>query len=57
VPYVLLYYLPVNSNPNLRMSYAGAVELFRGTAEVNRVLEVSEAEDVVAIEAQLKGED
>lgn len=39
------------------MSYAGAVELFRGTAEVNRVLEVSEAEDVVAIEAQLKGED
>lgn len=57
MPYVLLYYLPVNSNPNLRMSYAGAVELFRGTAEVNRVLEVSEAEDVVAIEAQLKGED
>ncbi|KAK5044449.1 hypothetical protein LTR84_011263 [Exophiala bonariae] len=57
VPYVLIYYLPVNSNPNLRMSYAGAVELFRGTAEVNRVLEVSEAEDVVGIESQLKGED
>ncbi|KEF53360.1 uncharacterized protein A1O9_10335 [Exophiala aquamarina CBS 119918] len=57
VPYVLIYYLPVNSNPNLRMSYAGAVELFRGTAEVNRVLEVSEAEEVVAIESRLKGED
>lgn len=39
------------------MSYAGAVELFRGTAEVNRVLEVSEADDVVGIESQLKGED
>ncbi|KIV93248.1 hypothetical protein B0A52_10126 [Exophiala mesophila] len=57
VPYVLIYYLPVNSNPNLRMSYAGAVELFRGTAEVNRVLEISEAEELESIEDKLKGED
>ncbi|KIW64546.1 hypothetical protein PV04_09472 [Phialophora macrospora] len=57
VPYVLLYYLPVNCNPNMRMSYAGAVELFRSTAEVNRVLEITEAEDLQGIEEKLKGED
>lgn len=39
------------------MSYAGAVELFRGTAEVNRVLEISEPEELESIEEKLKGED
>jgi hypothetical protein len=57
VPYVLLYYLPVNANPNLKMSYAGAVELMRGTAEVNRVIEISETEELGEIEGRLKGED
>ncbi|OAL21660.1 hypothetical protein AYO20_11332 [Fonsecaea nubica] len=57
VPYVLLYYLPVNCNPNMRMSYAGAVELMRSTAEVNRVLEIADAEDLQDIEGRLKGED
>ncbi|KPI38997.1 Actin-depolymerizing factor gmf1 [Cyphellophora attinorum] len=57
VPYVLLYYLPVNANPNLKMSYAGAVELMRGTAEVNRVIEISESEELGEIEGRLKGED
>lgn len=57
MPYVLLYYLPVNANPNLKMSYAGAVELMRGTAEVNRVIEISETEELEGIEAKLKGED
>ncbi|KIY04036.1 uncharacterized protein Z520_00728 [Fonsecaea multimorphosa CBS 102226] len=57
VPYVLLYYLPVNCNPNMRMSYAGAVELMRSTAEVNRVLEIADAEDLQEIEGRLKGED
>ncbi|KAI1608164.1 hypothetical protein EDD36DRAFT_500121 [Exophiala viscosa] len=57
VPYVLLYYLPVNCNPNMRMSYAGAVELMRSTAEVNRVLEIQESEDLESIEEKLKGED
>jgi len=56
VPYVLLYYLPVNCNPNMRMSYAGAVELMRSTAEVNRVLEIQEAEELEEIEERLKGE-
>ncbi|KIX08642.1 uncharacterized protein Z518_03299 [Rhinocladiella mackenziei CBS 650.93] len=57
VPYVLLYYLPVNCNPNMRMSYAGAVELMRGTAEVNRVLEIQDAEDLQSIGEKLIGED
>jgi Cofilin/tropomyosin-type actin-binding protein len=57
VPYVLLYYLPANCNPNLRMSYAGAVELMRSTAEVNRVIEISDAEDLSEIEKKLQGED
>ena len=57
VPYVLLYYLPANCNPNLRMSYAGAVELMRNTAEVNRVIEIKESEELSEIEGKLKGED
>lgn len=57
VPYVLLYYLPENCNPNQRMSYAGAVELMRSQAEVNRVIEVESSEDVEVIEKRLAGED
>ncbi|EAW12988.1 GMF family protein [Aspergillus clavatus NRRL 1] len=57
VPYVLLYYLPVNCNPSMRMTYAGAVELMRNTAEVNRVIEVQEEDDILSIEAKLQGAD
>lgn len=57
VPYVLLYFLPENCNPSLRMMYAGAVELMRSTAEVNRVLEVQTEEEITTIEARLKGAD
>ena len=39
------------------MSYAGAVELFRSTAEVNRVIEISDSEEVLEMEGKLKGED
>ncbi|OJD23760.1 hypothetical protein ACJ73_04887 [Blastomyces percursus] len=55
VPYVLLYYLPENCNPSSRMMYAGAVELMRNTAEVNRVIEVDSERDVINIEAKLQG--
>ncbi|EEQ88955.1 GMF family protein [Blastomyces dermatitidis ER-3] len=55
VPYVLLYYLPENCNPSSRMMYAGAVELMRNTAEVNRVIEVDSESDVINIEAKLRG--
>jgi hypothetical protein len=57
VPYVLLYYLPDNCNPASRMSYAGAVGLMRSTAEVNRVLELSDGGDLEDIEKKLVGED
>ncbi|OJJ62069.1 hypothetical protein ASPSYDRAFT_40664 [Aspergillus sydowii CBS 593.65] len=57
VPYVLLYYLPVNCNPTQRMMYAGAVELMRNTAEVNRVIEVESDEDIISIESKLQSED
>ncbi|RAL14064.1 GMF family protein [Aspergillus homomorphus CBS 101889] len=56
VPYVMLYYLPENCNPSLRMMYAGAVELMRNTAEVNRVIEVESEEDIADIEAKLQSQ-
>jgi hypothetical protein len=55
VPYVLLYYLPENCNPSSRMMYAGAVELMRNTAEVNRVIEIESESDVLNIESKLTG--
>ncbi|KAE8378749.1 hypothetical protein BDV26DRAFT_182435 [Aspergillus bertholletiae] len=57
VPYVLLYWLPENCNPNSRMMYAGAVELMRNTAEVNRVIEVEEEDDIISIESKLQSAD
>jgi hypothetical protein len=57
VPYVLIYYLPENCNPNNRMSYAGAVELMRSTAEVNRVIEIQESNGLQDIQKMLGGED
>ncbi|BCS19131.1 GMF family protein [Aspergillus puulaauensis] len=57
VPYVMLYYLPENCNPSQRMMYAGAVELMRNTAEVNRVIEVESDEDILSIESKLQSED
>ncbi|KAF3894041.1 Glial factor naturation factor [Trichophyton interdigitale] len=56
VPYVLLYYLPENCNPSQRMSYAGAVELMRSAAEVNRVIEVENETDVIEIEKKLQSQ-
>lgn len=53
VPYVLLYYLPVTCNAELRMLYAGAKELMRNTAEVGKVLEIDTAEDLEEIPEKL----
>lgn len=53
----MLYYLPENCNPSQRMMYAGAVELMRNTAEVNRVIEVESDEDILSIESKLQSED
>ncbi|KAI4134982.1 MAG: hypothetical protein LQ347_001067 [Umbilicaria vellea] len=56
VPYVLIYHLPVTCNAELRMLYAGAKELMRNTAEVGRVIEIENAEDLEDIEVKLGGE-
>jgi hypothetical protein len=39
------------------MTYAGAVELMRNTAEVNRVIEVEDEDDILSIESKLQGSD
>jgi len=56
VPYVMLYYLPVTANSEMRMLYAGAKELMRNTAEVNKIIEIDSAEDLAEIEGKLKGD-
>jgi hypothetical protein len=56
VPYVLLYYLPVTCNAELRMLYAGGKELMKNTAEAGKVVELSDAEDLETIEEKLGGE-
>lgn len=55
MPYVLIYYLPVTCNAELRMLYASAKELMRNTAEVGKVLEIDSAEDMEDIPNKLGG--
>ena len=38
------------------MLYAGAKELMRNTAEVGKVIEMAEAEDLESVEEKLSGE-
>ncbi|XPS99889.1 hypothetical protein M3J09_009057 [Ascochyta lentis] len=54
VPYVMLYYLPITCNSEVKMLYAGAKELMRNTAEVNKIIEIDNAEDLDDIEDKLK---
>lgn len=56
VPYVMLYYLPVTCNNEVKMLYAGAKELMRNTAEVNKIIEIDTADDLDEIEEKLKGD-
>ena len=53
VPYVLLYYLPITCNAELRMLYAGAKELMRNTSEVGKVLDLETAEDLEELPERL----
>ncbi|KAI5248626.1 hypothetical protein E4T43_01415 [Aureobasidium subglaciale] len=57
VPYVMVYYLPVTCNSELKMVYAGAKELMRNQAEVTRIIEIDSAEELEEIEDQLRGEE
>lgn len=50
---MLLYYLPVTCNAELRMVYAGAKELMRNTAEVGKVIEIDTADDLEDIPEKL----
>lgn len=56
VPYVMVYYMPATCNAESRMLFAGAKELLRNTAEVGKILELGDAEDMLEIEERLKGE-
>ncbi|TQN72217.1 Actin-depolymerizing factor gmf1 [Colletotrichum shisoi] len=53
VPYVLIYYLPITCNNEIRMLYAGAKELMRNTSEVGRVIDIQDAEDLEEIPQKL----
>ncbi|KAF3913024.1 hypothetical protein ABW21_db0203364 [Orbilia brochopaga] len=53
-PYVLLYYMPDNANGELRMVYAGAKELMRNTAEVSKVLDVSDEDELLQVAETLR---
>lgn len=53
VPYVLLYYLPITCNSELRMLYAGAKELMRNTAEVGKVIDIDSTDDLEEIPQKL----
>lgn len=49
-----MYYLPITCNSEVKMLYAGAKELMRNTAEVNKIIEIDSAEDLDEIEDKLK---
>ncbi|KAK6335420.1 hypothetical protein TWF696_002198 [Orbilia brochopaga] len=53
-PYVLLYYMPENANGELRMVYAGAKELMRNTAEVGKVMDISDEEELLEVAEKLR---
>ncbi|KAM0206853.1 hypothetical protein ACHAQD_012288 [Fusarium lateritium] len=56
VPYVLIFYLPVTCNAEIRMLYAGAKELMRNTAEVGRIIDIETADELEEIPDKLKSE-
>jgi len=56
VPYVMLNYMPVAGNAELRMLYAGAKELVRNRSEAGKIIEVSDEDDIVEVkEVLIKG--
>lgn len=56
VPYVMLYYLPITCNSELRMLYAGAKELMRNTSEVGKVIDLESTDDLEEIPQKLGAE-
>ncbi|KAK9466461.1 hypothetical protein V1512DRAFT_239542 [Lipomyces arxii] len=52
-PFVMVYYLPVTATQQAKMMYASAVEIVRAKADVNRLIEIAEEEELLEIEAIL----
>lgn len=52
----MIYYLPTTCNSEMKMLYASAKELVRNTAEVNRIIEISDAEDIEGIPDKLQSD-
>ena len=55
MPYVMLYYLPITCNAEMRMLYASAKELMRNTSEVGRIIDIESVEDLDDIPGKLEG--
>lgn len=53
VPYVLLYYLPITCNSQMRMLYASAKELMRNTSEVSKVIDIESPDDLEELPEKL----
>lgn len=53
-PLVMIYWLPRTSVQNIKMLYAGCVELMRNKAGVSQVIEINEEEDLEADELESK---
>lgn len=49
VPYVMLYWLPETCSNEMRMMYAGAKELMRNTAEVGKVIDIGDEDELMDI--------
>lgn len=54
VPYVLLYYLPVSCNSEMKMLYASAKELMKNKAGVQRIIDIDSADDLEDIPDKLR---
>ncbi|KAK9449182.1 uncharacterized protein V1518DRAFT_417348 [Limtongia smithiae] len=52
-PFVMLYYRPVTATQQAKMLYAGAVELVRSTADVNKLIEIEEENEILEVERLL----
>ena len=53
----MINFLPATASNEMRMLYAGAKELLRNQAEVGRIIEIDNTDDLESIEDKLKGED
>ena len=54
VPYVMLNWMPITVGTELKMLYAGAKELARNTAEVGKVIDVADEDELAEVPELLK---